>query len=299
MTEQKDSLCMTYLDEFKRLIGHTNYYTIVSVTAPMESYKEVFEKKWWEFRHKFNIPDGLTMHFTNIKHLLKTSVPDDNPHNPDWVNVFKARDGSIDYGKMFRFYTELLDFIKTTPFIVQATGVRTDKDGDIRSISSGPLKNQIFMVPYVGFREHLNLMATYLMKLNSYNPAAKSHKMLSTKLRFDGDLGFGERDDLREAFHHSITIGTKHFRPYRTRKLFDEIRFIGKDEVGNSEEMCHAGNEVTDFIAANLARAIWNIETRLVPLRIPGHGTIDPLPAIKTKLFNFQKIHGNYFEKTL
>jgi len=180
------------------------------------------------------------------------------------------------------------------PFIVQATGFRWSPTHNIRL--RGPnsyLTDRTFFPAYMTFREHLNLMSVYLLNLHTA-PANKQNVGI-TKLRYDGDIGLGERDDLKEAYHHSISLGTRHFRSEVVRQLFDEIRFIGKHEVGQNTGVSHAGGEIIDFITSNITRYIWVTDLNKTTINVPGHPVIESLPVLTSKLINSQKFDDTIF----
>lgn len=118
--------------------------------------------------------------------------------------------------------------------------------------------------------------------------------MSITKLRFDGDIDLGERDDIKQAYHHSITLGTKHFRPDVTVKLFDEIRFIGKNEVGSHNDISHSGSEIIDFITSFAARELWQLQ-QYTTIDVPNYPQLKPVPIIDTKTLFKQKLLDTYF----
>jgi hypothetical protein len=295
-------LFITYLDEAKIFNkGPTNsvdHYTIVSITSDREYYVKDMEPNWQALRQKHGIPDGQALHFTDIRHLLQQGKPA-AAYKAEWLRIFSKTKSStstdIDYTRMHSFFTDVIEFIKNHQFIIQATGIRYEKKGLIRNISNQYFKDSTYRPPYYALREHLNIMGIYLLScsVGTFNP--QGHVYLTTKLRFDGDVDLGERDDLREAFNHCISLGTRHFRPNFTKKIFDEIRFIGKHEVGNSANISHAGSEITDFITTIVSRHVWNIDTNLIPVTIAGMSAIDTISVISPKIFNSQKLDDNFF----
>ena len=55
----------------------------------------------------------------------------------------------------------------------------------------------------------------------------------STKLRWDGDDGFNQRQDYRLLFNKVTSLGTTHYQSETVRNIFaDEIRFVNKKEIG-------------------------------------------------------------------
>lgn len=279
------TLYISYLDETKVL----DKYTIVSFTAKKSDYLGIIEPAWERFRSKYGIPVGQTLHFTDIKQLLN---PNTRSHKPQWTSVFGIG-AHIDFPKLHDFFSELIDLLNRLPFVIQSTSMELDPTHNIRQRDVA-LSPKTFFPAYTTFREHLNLMSVYLTKLDTSRYDGSNLGL--TKLRYDGDIGLGERDDLKEAYHHAISLGTRHFRSELVRKLFDEIRFIGKDEVGHpvANGATHAGSEIVDFMASNVARHIWGGELAKTKIIVPGHApgfpTIDPIPTVSTKLSSHQKI---------
>lgn len=297
MTAQ-NSLCISYIDESKILnteqTRSIDKYTIVSVTANRDDYIQVIEPKWKVLRVKHGIPNGQVIHFTDIRHLL---VPGKSieTYKSEWLEIFSKTNSpvstDIDYEKIHNFFCDVVNFIEFNSFVIHATGIRYDRQGIIRNISNNYFRKATYQPPYYAFREHLNLMALYLMNLDTGN--FQHSKFRSTKLRYDGDLGLGEKADLREAFNHCIALGTRHFRPTFIKEIFDEIRFINKDEVGGPTEISHAGNEITDFITTIISRYIWGV-TKNISVTVPGLEEIQTLPAILPKLNKFQRLDDNF-----
>lgn len=293
--------CISYLDEAKifnqgpsRSIDH---YTIVSTTFDRDDYVNNIEPDWHVLRNKHGIPDGHSLHFTDIRQLLVAGKPADK-YKSELLQIFSktkvATDTDLDYPRIHSFFSDVVKFIDNHNFIIQVTGIMYDRKGIVRNISNQYFKDSTYRPPYFSLREHLNIMGLYLLSVSSgiFNP--NNHTYLSTKLRFDGDVDLGEREDLREAFNHCISLGTRHLRPIFTKNIFDEIRFIGKNEVGNSSNVSHAGNEITDFVTTIISRNLWNIDTNLIPVTINNMPQIDTLSAIKPKIINEQKINDNF-----
>ncbi|MBA4535542.1 hypothetical protein [Brevibacillus halotolerans] len=292
MSNNKE-LFISYLDESKieNIPGQSaRYYSIASMTASKSEYIEKIEQKWADLRKAFRIQNGMVMHFTDIKHLLNTAPS--RPHKAEWVKIF-SDGGQINYPKLYKFYREILHIIDESPFVVMLTGVKWEPDHTIRGLKKNKnLREQTYFTPYIAFREHLNLMSFYLLNLLNSTDSISYNRI--TKLRYDGDVGLGERDDIKEAYHHAITLGTRHFRPSIVKSLFDEIRFIGKNEVG-SENITHAGNEIIDFITTIASRDMWSLEQEKIPLVVPGHEPIYPLAVIKKKIIKKQMFDDIYF----
>ena len=294
--------CITYLDEAK--INNrgrnrkTDYYTIVSVTWERECYLYTIELLWLQLRNRHGIPDGVALHFTDVRHLLIPGKPAEK-YSSVLLEIFSvsksSTDNNINYQALHDFLTDVVNFIDQNNLTVQATGIKYDREGIIRNIPNQFFKASTYRHPYLAFREHLNLMGTYLLSLSTGQFKTDGQLYLNTKLRFDGDVDLGERDDLREAFNHCISLGTRHFRPNLTKKIFDEIRFIGKHEVGFNPGVSHAGNEITDFITTILSRHLWNEDTHLIPITFDTLPKIETLSVIQSKIFNSQKLEDNFF----
>lgn len=291
------NLCISYLDESKIVDNGMQHYTIASMTARKVDYIQNIEVEWATLRNTYNIPDGQVLHFTDIKYLLNPNPKANRPYNPDLVAIFGDGSGNIDYCKLNNFFNDILSTISNLPFVVQITGFKSNPRHNIRQHGNRDFKSFIYFPPYIALREHLDLMAVYLLDLHhSANTRYNKRNKCITKLRYDGDVGLEERDDLKEAYHHSITLGTKHFKPEIIKTLFDEIRFIGKQEVAQTGPITHAGSEIIDFITTIAARNMWGLETNKIPIRVPNHAApIDPLPVINSKIVNQQKINDIYF----
>ncbi|MCY9692097.1 hypothetical protein [Paenibacillus alginolyticus] len=273
---------ISYLDETKSEHTNPRCYTIASFTATKTDYFEKIEPLWSKFRARFTIPDGQVLHFADIKQLLSINS---RSHKPEWVRIFGSTITGINFSKLHAFFAELLQMLDKMPFVVQATGFEWNPLHNIR-LRNPYLTDRTFFPAYITFRDHLNLMAVYLLNLHD-SPYNKNIKGI-TKLRFDGDIGLGERNDLKEAYHHSISLGTRHFRAEVIRQLFDEIRFIGKNEVGHNTNINHAGSEIIDFILSYVTRYIWNRDSNKTQINIPGYAPLFPLSVLKNKLVNHQ-----------
>ncbi|MEQ6376442.1 hypothetical protein RZN25_06325 [Bacillaceae bacterium S4-13-56] len=243
-----------------------------------------------KFRREFEIPIGLSMHFADIKHLLDENT--NHPYDQQWFDIFQRDSEKIDNRKMHEFYKELLELVSSLPMKVFITGYRWDHLHRIRSQKKSFKQKNTYLPPYIALREHMNMLSFYLLGLDKEQPI-KEHRI--TKLRYDGDVGLGERDDIKEAYHHSITLGTKHFRPQTITKLFDEIRFIGKNEVAQNESLPHAGSEIVDFLATIISRDLWKLETEKIPIEVPGLPSINPLEWINKLKITKQKINDVEF----
>lgn len=280
---------ISYLDESKvEHRGPIRYYTIASMTASKEDYVQDIEVKWKAHRDNYNIPQGQDIHFTDIKHLLNPATTN-RPHKPDCLALFSNAAGGVDYTKLHEFYSDTLQIIQQASFIIQLTGIKWDANHFCRRNN---LKDKIYFPPFITFREHLDIMGLYLLGVHNAPYDSRNGKI--TKLRYDGDVGLQERDDIKRAYHQTMTVGTRHFKAETAIKLFDEVRFIGKGEIGY-DGISHAGSEIIDFITTIAARDMWQIDTNMIPLNVPTIGAIDPLPVIKPKILHAQKIKDFYY----
>lgn len=88
------------------------------------------------------------------------------------------------------------------------------------------------------------------------------HHNFMTKLRCDGDGGLNHRSDYRLAFSEALLAGTKHFSPKAVQNCVDEIRFVGKSEIGRFGDedprriASHAGSDIVDFAAYYVGREL-------------------------------------------
>lgn len=271
-------LHISYLDEVDAFIlKDILLKSIVSITASKNNYINTLEKEWKQLRINYAIPSGFYLHFNKIKNLIN---PNTSSHDQAYKDLFANSTGSMDYGKLYNFYKDILFIIKTNPFIIQATGIASLKSA---STLYGLLRTNSIM--YQLFREHMDRMAFYLIKLSVDDYNQRKSSLISaghnpnnsivhnldiiyhlTKLRYDGSYVLAERNDYRNAFSHSISDGTKHFNDKIIKEVFDTLSFISKDEVGlctncsspcNYELISHAGDELVDFVALYIARDMW------------------------------------------
>ncbi|KAB2953704.1 DUF3800 domain-containing protein [Heliorestis acidaminivorans] len=293
----RENICITYLDESRLVDFNTKeeYYTIASITALREKYINEIEVKWAELRKEYNVPDGLNIHFTDVKYLLQINPR--KPYKPEWINIFKEKNtDNVDRLKVYHFFKDIINTLEEMEFFIHITGINVNKEHIIRKQGAW-LKNRSYQPPYIAFKEHLDLMVPYLIKLKEQNQVGieNKNKWYSTKLRYDGDVGLGERQDLKEAYHHAITIGTKHFRPEIINELYDEIRFVGKEEVSTGKEVTHAGSEIIDFIATIVSRNLWKREMERTKITLENQESLEPLDVIGLKIVREQKINDiNY-----
>ena len=292
-----ENICITYLDESQMVDQATKeeYYTIASFTSLKENYINEIESKWSDLRRRYNIPDGLNIHFTDVKYLLESNPR--KPYKQEWVNIFKESGSeNVDHLKVYQFLSDIITTLGEMEFSIHITGIKVDKEHIIRKQGNW-LKNRSYQPPYIAFKEHLDLMVPHLLNLNTHSQEGmdKKSKWYSTKLRYDGDVGLGERQDLKEAYHHAITLGTKHFRPEIINELYDEIRFIGKEEVSTGNEVTHAGSEIIDFIATIVSRNLWQRELERTKITLEGQPDLEPLSVITPKVIREQKLNDlNY-----
>jgi hypothetical protein len=321
MTPNYDArLCISYLDESEAYEAPKRFYkSMVSLTALKSIYIQGLENDWKNLRVKYNVPQGVYLHFSSIKNLLKQGLTKIN--DPVIQKIFSKIDGSIDYNRIYNFYSDIQSIIRQNQFIVQATGIEYPKEK-----INYPKGIKLNSVMYQLFYEHLDRMAFYLMDLglNDYQNRKKTSnnakfKFFFSKLRYDGSYDLNERNDYRNAFSHCISDGTKHFNSSVTKEVFDTLSFVAKEEVGkciNCPSACsyefvsHAGDELVDYIALYVARDMWkdsfkdymvndegvssqNVDeliNELTTITVPGFQPLVPIDDIKPKLFSTQHI---------
>ncbi len=316
--EREKRMCISYLDEVNAYdnIKNKTFKSIVSISSLKNTYINGLEKSWKELRKKYNVGQGIYLHFTDIKKLLK----DPNDVDEDLKNIFTNSKGDIDYSVLYNFYIDVLDIIKDNDFVIQATGIFTEGKNYML-----PKFIEVNSLMYQLFKEHLDRMAFYLsyltiddmekrkkvIKGKRNNPEVRWFK---SKIRYDGDLKLGFHNDLRNAFSHCIVDGTKHFSSKVIKEFFDNLKFISKQEVASCtncftgcgyEIVSHAGSEIIDFIALYVARDMWKefykdiminekkdyekevdkLIQSLTSINIPGFEPIYPIQNISSKIF--------------
>lgn len=235
--------------------------TIASATFEQHRYFAKVEPAMETLRKTYSIPSRRAMHFTDIK-LLTSAANWGNPRCAAWKPCFSDRNGNPDFGKLFSFYEDVLAIISESQAIFHATGLFVD-------ITANPLqglaRNQRYKYSYQLMREHLDNLGMYLYHAHvPLNARPIKLEPMMTKIRYDGDRGLDIRQDLREAYNHSISFGTRNLRPAILLDVLDEIRFINKSEVGEfipqHPDISHAGSDLIDFAAIYIARAMWGEE---------------------------------------
>lgn len=253
---------ITYLDEVNNYtFGDVSFNSIVSISMPKNKYIEELENKWSKLRKKFNIPDGLCLHFTDIKALLNPRYfnREGSQRNHEIEKVF-CEDDSVDQEKLIKFYNEIIGIIENTDIDILVTGKRLEKNTMTKNKLIKQYTNSEW---YVLFKDHLDALADYMLrksfdKFSQNRSKNKKFKILKTKLRYDGDYGLMSRDDFRDAYAHIISNGTKNYNRELAKECFDNLKFVDKQEVGlcntcendcDIKRISHAGNEILDFIA--------------------------------------------------
>lgn len=256
--EFEKNLYITYIDEVENYtFRNANFISIVSISMKKVDYINIIEKKWAELRKKYNVPTGVILHFTEIKALLnpKYFEKDIEKRNVDIEAIF-CKDGVLDHENLYNFYIDAIQIIKECPLDIVVTGKRFEKN---KILSDEIIKNLLHSNWYVLFKSHLDSLGDYMMN-KSYNhfkeTKRKKFKVLTTKLRVDGDYGLVSRGDFRDVFSEVICNGTTRYSRSFTRKCFDNLKFIDKSEVGN-DYISHAGNEITDFVTLYVARGVY------------------------------------------
>lgn len=257
MSEQdfEKNLFITYLDETRAYTyPNADMLIMASLTCQKAKYINTLEKEWNKIRKKYNVPDGVYLHAAGIKALLnpKYLTFQDKKRDFDLEKIF-FKNGQVDKDLIYNFYVDIMNVIYKCEFDIVITSYRIDKTKQFDKDLSKKYCNTNW---YILFREHLDNLAYFTMK--KYLDKKKCSVRFQTKLRYDGDQNLSSRDDIRDAFSHSITAGTKRFDAKLIRHVFDELRFINKSEVGNCTNcntecdnrlISHAGSEIIDFIA--------------------------------------------------
>ncbi|MCB2362199.1 hypothetical protein [Clostridium estertheticum] len=256
MTDFLTNLHIIYTDESPNFSYKTcTSYSMASIVAPQKYYIEDIEPNWNSLKKKYNIPNGVCLHFTDIKALLNPNyyIRSIKYRNPDMEKIFC--DGiKLDYTLLYNFYIDVINFIKKYAFKIIVSNSYNLKNREFETAVQNTNLNSPW---YLLFKNHLDDLTEYAFR-EKY-----SHSKLNfqAKLRYDGDLGLSNKNDIRDAFSNSITTGTSRFNSKTIRTCFDELRFINKKEVGycsnctyvpscTNKNYSHAGNEIVDFIAA-------------------------------------------------
>lgn len=261
---------ITYLDEVTNYeFSDRSFKSIVSISMPKNKYIDELEKKWSDMRKRFNIPDGVCLHFTDIKALLNPRYFDREEYerNEDIENIF-CNNNTVDQEKLINFYKEVIQIIEKTEIDIVVTGKRFEKN----SMTKNKLVRQYINSEwYILFKDHLDKLAEYMLtksfnKFSANKKKDRKFKILKTKLRYDGDYGLMSRDDFRDAYAHIISNGTSNYNRELAKECFDNLKFVDKQEVGlcnTCESNCdikrisHAGNEILDFIALYASNLIF------------------------------------------
>ena len=165
--------------------------------------------------------------------------------------------GVLDFNKLENFYEKVLSIIRESNFKILCTSVIYDTKAKHRNI----FKSEQIKSPHmIAFSEHLDLLCFYLkhgfMDQEELDQGGRLYQgSFSSKLRWDGDDGFNQKQDYRLLFNKAVSLGTTHFQSETVRKCLDEIRFINKHEIGYYDDLeepnlvSHIGCEIADFIA--------------------------------------------------
>lgn len=157
-------LFITYLDETTVYsLSDVIFNAVVSMTACKENYIKNIEKNWAEIRRKFDIKDGVCLHFTDIKALLNPKYYErpENKRNLDMENIFCDK-GELLTDKLYDFYIDICKFIHNEEFTIQVTGERFFKSPMFSNKKIKGLTNGYW---YPLFRDHLDSMAYYFIKI--------------------------------------------------------------------------------------------------------------------------------------
>ena len=312
-------LHIAYLDEVSLSpIKEVSYYAVVSMIVNKDDYISKTEKDWAEMRKKYGVQDGVYLHFTDIKALLNPQYfsRKSKDRNQNMEDIF-CDSGKIIADKLHEFYQDILDIIKSNKIKIQVSYERYKKNSFFTDKIVKYYNNGYW---YPLFRDHLDAMAYYFLKLSFDEYKAKLEKNSSAslhhhmvKLRYDGDFNLSVRNDFRNAFSHSISNGTRRFTSDAFKDIFDEVRFIDKSEIGycvvcpnecNSRLINHAGSEITDFLTVYVARHITQVSitndyiqsgigsdeatkkvAKSMQIEIDGKEIIKPMDVLLSKLF--------------
>lgn len=313
-------LCISYVDEATVYSYKTSMYNAVaSMITSKTNYIDNIETQWIELRKKYDIPDGICIHFTDIKALLNPVYYTKPDRNVVMEKIFCNAGNTLDKGKLYSFYNDVLKVIKNNEFVIQVTGMRIDKKSfiankDIKKYGTGNwypifkrhLEAMVYHLIFISYQEHQEILKE--------KPKANFRSFIA-KIRYDGDIDLSSRNDLRDAFSHCVTNGTERFNADAVKACLDEVRFIDKSEIGfcgscdvrpcTSRFKSHAGNEILDFITIFVARKIayeFHIKDAMLEfgiseeearkkidkdfkIRIDGYESIEPLIDISPKVF--------------
>ena len=247
-TDFDKNLFITYLDEVKAYTFEKYLSTyIVSISMKKSYYIEHIEPKWKNLREKYSIPEGTCLHFTDIKALLNKSYY----HRPmkqrklDIEKVF-CNGNVLDKDKLYNFYLDIIDIINECEFDILVTGIRQEKSNELEKV-----EDQLKTNWHILFKNHLD----NLVELMTFKPSSgKGKNPYLTKLRFDGNTNLESKNDIIYAYADVISNGSLRFKTEHCRDCLDSLKFVGKDEVGVSNGISHAGNELLDFIALYAAK---------------------------------------------
>lgn len=258
--EFENNLHMTYIDEVINYeFKSVSQKSIVSLTIHKKDYIEKLENDWSILRKKYCVPDGVCLHFTDIKALLDNNrFNEQKEKNTVFYQIFQ-KDGQLDTQKLYNFYQDILKIIESNNFKILIKNIRFTKPSPNEKKLFEKCLNKDW---YISLKVHLDYLADYFFEksLQEFKDSTKKHpkfKILKTKLRYDGDFGLTSKTQFRDAYAHAITTGTTNFNSEFISECFDSLKFIDKQQVGTYSycEACHtapvshAGNELLDFIA--------------------------------------------------
>ncbi|MDU5883184.1 DUF3800 domain-containing protein [Clostridium perfringens] len=268
MSNWNKNLYIIYTDESSNFTYKScKSYSMSSIIIPYNHYKDVIEKEWNDIKTKYNIEEGVCLHFTDIKALLNPRYfeREEKKRNKAMEKIF-CEDGNVNKNKLKEFYNDVLEFINKNKFTIITTVLNEETNKKFNDLIDRKHGNSIW---YRLFKEHLNDITKYALseKIDIDKKSKKLRLKFNAKIRYDGDYGLSNKNDIRNAFSHSITTGTNDFNAETIRDCFDELRFINKTEVGycfscdlidkcTNKNFSHAGNEIIDFIAAYSGRGL-------------------------------------------
>lgn len=270
----QDTLYYTYLDECKRnyltetLKKHTEEkieeYSITSVTFESKYYKSTFEHEWMKLCKKYQIDGDTAMHFVNYKKLINTNKTEELVEK----NYFLDANNQFSITLLKNFFQDLKKLLDSTDFFITHTDFywkpqqflinrkqleKIDLKKTSRQIAPKILNN----IPYIAMKKHLDSLMINLLKQDTGEGTFLDTELpnkINTKLRFDADgKQFDAREDLKQAYNHTVTTGSDTVKSETVVKILDEIRFIRKDEVGYKKNPNHCGLEVVDLLCSMIS----------------------------------------------
>lgn len=259
MSDFTKNLYIIYTDESENFSYKScKSYSMTSIIVPYDYYNEKLEPDWNELKKKYKIPEGVCLHFTDIKALLRPNYfeRESKTRNQAMEKIFSKK-SKVNYQLLKSFYKDILTFIEEHEFSIVVTYLNERPE---ENFTKKIRKEHLHSSWYVLFRNHLDDLTEYaIRKMYRLDEKVKIKRKFKAKIRYDGDYGLSNKNDIRDAYSNSVSIGTNRFNGKTVRDCIDELRFINKSDVGyslkgkynqNNRITSHGGNEIVDFIAA-------------------------------------------------